>query len=178
VRIGIDEELCYLKLREVRWPSGITCPLCQLGRVTTHTKFGSSPRRRYLCLHCGRTFTDLTGTPFARTNLPLATWASALSMVGAGRSTSALAKELGVAWDTAAYLVRRLAAALLEPGLATRFRDAVETALADPPPVEAAPAPAPLPQARMASAEDSAEYAVGACARTAAPVEMAANGPA
>jgi len=167
VRSGIDEELCYSKLREVRWPSGITCPLCQLGRVTTHTKFDTSPRRRYLCLHCGRTFTDLTGTPFARTNLSLATWASALSMVGAGRSTSALAKDLGVAWDTAAYLERRLGAALLEPGFATRFRDALEMALAN---MEATEAP----PAQMTSMEiASMEMAPVEVA----PVEMATNEP-
>jgi transposase-like protein len=126
MNLGFDESYCYTKLREVRWPDGIVCPLCKLGRVTTHTKFATTPRRRYLCLHCRRTFTDLTGTPFARTNLPLGTWASALRLASAGQSTSELARELGVAWDTAAHLARRIGEALTEPSLAAQFRQALE----------------------------------------------------
>lgn len=128
MRQELGEASCYELLREVRWPNGITCPHCETGRVTTHTKSGRTPRRRYLCLRCRRTFTDLTGTPLARTNLPLSIWFRCLRLLGKGSGTSELAKTLGVKWDTTAHMERRLGLALVRPGLLRRLREALEMA--------------------------------------------------
>ena len=108
VRPQLDEVWCYVVLRKMRWPNGIICPYCGRRKVTTHSKFATTSRRRYLCLGCRKTFTDLTGTPFARTNLSLGKWFLCLRLIEEGRSTSELAKELGVKWDTAAHIQRRL----------------------------------------------------------------------
>lgn len=118
------EAWCYEMLRRVRWPNGVTCPHCGR-RATTHTKWTRTPRRRYLCPACRRTFTDLTGTPLARTNLPLATWVACLRRLGGRETTGQLAKALGVKWDTTSRLQRRLLVALAHPGLMRDFRDAV-----------------------------------------------------
>ena len=130
MRVGVkfSEDRCYEILRQMRWPEGIICPLCEGKRVTTHSKFASTSRRRYLCVGCRRTFTDLTGTPLARTNLPLGTWFLCLDLIARGQRTSELAKELGVKWDTAAYMVRRLDRALIRQGFVWRLRDAVKEA--------------------------------------------------
>jgi len=130
MRAGVkfSEDRCYEILRQMRWPEGIICPLCEGKRVTTHSKFASTSRRRYLCVGCRRTFTDLTGTPLARTNLPLGTWFLCLDLIARGQRTSELAKELGVKWDTAAYMVRRLDRALIRQGFVWRLRDAVKEA--------------------------------------------------
>ncbi len=128
MRAEFSEDWCYEALRTARWPSGITCPRCGQRRVTTHSKSAKAPRRRYLCLGCRRTFTDLTGTPLARTNLPLATWFLCLRLMGEGRSTSGLAKELRVKWDTSVQLQRRLAPALARPGLVRQLRGAAREA--------------------------------------------------
>ena len=130
MRAGVkfSEDRCYEILRQMRWPEGIICPLCEGKRVTTHSKFASTSRRRYLCVGCRRTFTDLTGTPLARTNLPLGTWFLCLDLIARGQKTSELAKELGVKWDTAAYMVRRLDRALIRQGFVWRLRDAVKEA--------------------------------------------------
>ncbi|MBI3000123.1 MAG: transposase [Deltaproteobacteria bacterium] len=130
MRAGVkfSEDRCYEILRQMRWPKGIICPLCEGKRVTTHSKFTSTSRRRYLCVGCRRTFTDLTGTPLARTNLPLGTWFLCLDLTARGQKTSELAKELGVKWDTAAYMVRRLDRALIRQGFVWRLRDAVKEA--------------------------------------------------
>ena len=103
-----NEASSYEILRAVRWPKGVVCPYCEQTRVTTHTKSALTPRRRYLCLGCRRTFSDLTGTPFARTNLPLGTWFFALWLMEERLVTSELAKELEVKWDTAILIQRRL----------------------------------------------------------------------
>src|SRR6266511_46674 len=91
VRAELSEEWCYAVLRKARWLDGIVCPRCGKRRVTTHSRSSGTPWRRYLCLGCRRTFTDLTGTPLARTNLPLTTWFQCLCLMGEGRSTSVLA---------------------------------------------------------------------------------------
>lgn len=121
-----SETWCYEQLRRVRWSRGITCPFCGGIRVTTHSKRAGTPRRRYLCLGCRRTFTDLTGTPLARTNLPLAKWFLCLRLLRHGTTTTDLARALGVKWDTAVQLQRRLGVALARPGLVRQLREAME----------------------------------------------------
>ncbi|TAK08340.1 hypothetical protein EPO44_02795 [bacterium] len=121
-----SEGWCYETLREARWPNGTICPYCGQGRVTTHTRFTNTPRHRYLCLDCRRTFSDLTGTPFARTNLPLSTWFFCLQLSGQGLRTSELARELRVKWDTLLYMQRRLTLPLNRPGLIRRLREAAQ----------------------------------------------------
>ncbi len=94
--------------------------------MTTHSKSARTPRRRYLCLGCRQTFTDLSGTPFARTNLPMGKWILCLRLLRHGQTTADLARVLNVKWDTAVLLQRRLGVALTRPGLVRQLRDAVE----------------------------------------------------
>lgn len=124
----LSEAWCYQTLRLVRWPCGIVCPYCGRTRITTHTKSARSPLRRYLCLKCRRTFTDLTGTTFARTNLPVRTWFLCLRLLDRRQTTAELARALGVKWETAADLQRRLVIALARPGLARDLQTAMEAA--------------------------------------------------
>ncbi len=128
MRPQFSEGWCYKTLRRARWPNGVACALCGCSRVTTHSKSARTARRRYLCLGCRRTFTDLTGTAFARTNLSLDKWFLCLRLMGKGLTASELARALGVKWDTAAHMERRLGVALTRPGLARQLRDAVEKA--------------------------------------------------
>ena len=128
MRAEFSEAWCYEVLRTARWPNGIMCLRCGQARVTTHSKSAGTSWRRYLCLGCRRTFTDLTGTPFARTNLSLTTWFRCLRLMGQGHNTSGLAKELQVKWDTSVQLQRRLAAALARPGLVRQLREAAQEA--------------------------------------------------
>lgn len=119
---------CYALLRTVRWPKRPICPFCGGTRVTTHSKSSGTPRRRYVCIACRRTFTDLTGTIFARTNLPLGTWFHCLQLMGRGHTTSGLAKALGVKWDTTAHMLRRLETGMARPGLVWQLREGIEKA--------------------------------------------------
>jgi len=109
MRSEFGETEIYETLRHIRWPNGITCPYCGRSRVTTHSKSPRTPRRKYLCRDCRRTFTDLTQTRFAHTNLPLIKWLKCLHLMRQGLSTSELAKGLAVKWDTAAHMQHRLA---------------------------------------------------------------------
>jgi transposase-like protein len=51
------------ELRRQRFADGLVCPRCRGRRVHRWGRFGD--RHRYRCLACGRTFSDLTGTPLA-----------------------------------------------------------------------------------------------------------------
>ena len=131
-----NEAWCYELLRRTRWPDGVTCPYCGARHATTHSKAEATPRRRYLCLGCRRTFSDLTGTPLARTNVPLGTWVACLDQLGEPSTVAELADRLGVKWETAMRMQRRLVVALGRPGLIRALRDAVAEAqaVADRPP--------------------------------------------
>jgi len=113
-------------LRQTRWPGGIVCPHCRRARTSPHSKPSNTPRRRYLCLACRRTFTDTTGTLLARSNLPLAVWFACLRRSRSRQTPGELARAVGVKWDTAAQLQRRVALALARPGLFRRLREAAE----------------------------------------------------
>jgi transposase-like protein len=128
VKREFSEAWCYEVLRRIRWPNGLICPFCAESRVTIHSKSATTPRRRYLCLGCRQTFSDLTGTPFARTNLPLSTWFLCLRLMGQGRRTSELARELGVKGETMTRIQRRLTMAMGCSGLVRQLRDAVREA--------------------------------------------------
>lgn len=122
---GPSEAYCYEALRRARWPSGVSCPHCGEWKVTTHSKSAATPRRRYLCLACRRTFSDLTGTVFARTNLPLGRWLLCLQLLEEGSRTSELARALRVKWDTTAFMQHRLKKGLARPGLVRQLREAI-----------------------------------------------------
>lgn len=92
--------------------------------MTGHSRARRSPRRKYLCKGCGRTFTDLTGTPLARTNLPLSTWFLYLRLMEEGARTAGLARMLGVKWDTASLLERRIIAAMGRSSLLQQLKAA------------------------------------------------------
>ncbi len=58
-------------LREHRWPDGVKCPYCGSSNVIRYGRARSKPYvQRYRCKACGKQFSDLTGTPFAWTELP------------------------------------------------------------------------------------------------------------
>ena len=113
----MDEHWCYQALRRHRWPNGPTCVDCGSARITVHTRSRRTPRFRYLCLACRRTFTDLTGTIFARSNLPLRTWFVGLSVLSEQLSTVEYARALSVKWETAYRMSSLLTGAFRKGGL-------------------------------------------------------------
>lgn len=108
-RTHTDETRWFEPLRAARWPRGLVlCPRCG-GRSTVHSKTARGNRRRYLCLECRRTFSDLTGTPFAQSKLPLSTWLEGLYLVERVHATTAeMARVLGIKWDTARSMQQRI----------------------------------------------------------------------
>lgn len=100
---------CLERVRAWRWPQGIHCPHCGAARWHRHERAGRAIRPKYRCGTCLRVFNDLTGTPFARSRLPLERWFECAEHMNQGRTTCAeLARRLGVKVATAWRLRRVL----------------------------------------------------------------------
>lgn len=112
-----EENLLLERLRALRWKHGLRCPRCRATACSVHA-LGRNGRRKLRCSGCGRTFNDLTGTPLARTHLPLTVWAKAARLMSAGTPTcSALAVKLEVKLATAWRVRKILTEALRDESL-------------------------------------------------------------
>ncbi|MFZ5862370.1 MAG: transposase [Nitrospirota bacterium] len=104
----LPEAWCWERLRSLRWPARVVCPHCRRPAGRHH-------RRRhalyYRCARCQRVFSDLTGTPFQGSPLPLACWFRAIAwqMMSESGSAAALAEAVGVDHRTARKMQHRLA---------------------------------------------------------------------
>jgi len=97
LKLTLTDEQVIKMLRQHRWPNGVKCPYC--GSTKTR-KYGKKPNKpyaqRYLCKTCGRQFSDLTGTPFAWTELsPSEVLTIAYLYFKLGMSQLAIARETG-----------------------------------------------------------------------------------
>lgn len=112
-----EESALRSRLQAFRWKDGLNCPRCGHRHCSIHAR-GKDGRRKLRCSDCGRTFTDLTGTPLARTHLPLTIWAAAAKMMHAGRPTcSEMSIKLKVKIATAWRVRKILSLALNDAGL-------------------------------------------------------------
>lgn len=101
----------------MRWPEGVVCPHCGQSDAREHGRVKATPKQRYRCLGCKKTFSDRTGTVFANRNLSLDKLFKALQAASSETSNSALAELLTIHPKTAAKLRKALAQALEEDPL-------------------------------------------------------------
>lgn len=112
-----DESALRGRLQAFRWKDGLKCPRCGQRHCSIHAH-GKNGRRKLRCSDCGRTFTDFTGTPLARTHLSLTLWAAAARMMLTGHPTcSELSIKLKVKVATAWRVRKVLTLALNDKGL-------------------------------------------------------------
>lgn len=113
-----DEETCVRHLEQLRWPTGIVCPVCASTRKIYRVKRASS----YKCSDCRNTFSVRKGTIFEESRLPLRKWFAASWLVTNNRkgiSSHQLAREIDVTQKTAWFMLGRLrevAGAMSEAG--------------------------------------------------------------
>lgn len=86
-------------IRAIRFKDGLWCPHCQSSRVVRWGTF--SGRQRYRCRgRCGRTFSDLTGTPAAYLK-KLTLWPAHAGCIARGLILRVVAERLGIHISTA-----------------------------------------------------------------------------
>lgn len=113
-----DEAACAEHLAALRWPDGVTCPLCQstrkIGRVATRPGL-------YKCWDCGKQFSVRKGTIYEESRLPLRKWYLAAFLMTTSRkgiSSLQLAREIGTTQKTAWFVLGRLRKAAEHAGSA------------------------------------------------------------
>jgi transposase-like protein len=101
------EALCAQRLRRARWPEQMRCPHCHSDEVTDIRQY-MGVFQRYLCLACGRTFNDKTGTIFENSKVALSAWARVAYLLTADQPVTVIAEKVGVSYPTALRMVREL----------------------------------------------------------------------
>ncbi len=101
------EEQCHQPLFRWRWPKDFACPTC---RHSAHCALKC--RLLFRCNHCHTQKTSLaSGTIFASTKLPIATWFLGIYLVTLPKtsiSALSLSRALGVASNTALLMKDKL----------------------------------------------------------------------
>ena len=93
----IDDTRCYQTVRELRWPNGVECPVCESQHVIKRGFDDTEPdRQRYECSDCHKRFDDLTDTIFAGHHQPLKVWILCLYFMGLNLSNEQIAHELSI----------------------------------------------------------------------------------
>jgi len=100
------EEKCRNALFKWRWPKGYACPECGSQSYCT-----LKSRPAFQCNHCHHQHSLTSTTIFSSTKLPLLTWFLAihlLTQAKTGISALALARQLGVCYNTAWSIKHKL----------------------------------------------------------------------
>ncbi len=101
-----DEKKCRQAIVESRWPDGdIICPHCGKHHCTRR-KDG-----RFCCSACNHNFTELVGTIFENTKLPLYKWFMAMYLISShkkGISSHQLGRDIGVTQKTAWFMLHKV----------------------------------------------------------------------
>lgn len=119
-----SEEQCHEALVGFRWPEGFVCPACG-GR--TYSLY--SARRLFQCSTCRRQTSVKAGTIFHKSRAPLTKWFFAIYLVTQSKndiSSLELSRQLGVKYDTAWGMKRKLMTVMAERNKAYKLKGAVQ----------------------------------------------------
>jgi Transposase zinc-ribbon domain len=125
VRYFTDPDVCLNFLAEVRWPEGVTCPVCG-GQAVTFLK----NQRRWKCreVHERRQFSVKAGTIFEDSPIGLDKWLPAVWMIvndKNGISSYEVARSLGITQKSAWFMTHRIRLAMKRGGF-DKMRGEVE----------------------------------------------------
>ena len=105
----LDNAKCFDRIRQLRWPDGVTCPRCGSNNITRQGKDETQPeRQRYFCKACERRFDDLTLSVFAGHHQPLKIWVSCSHLMSLNISNSQIAQELDLNVSDVQKMTRQL----------------------------------------------------------------------
>ncbi|MBD3107103.1 IS1595 family transposase [Bacillus sp. AGMB 02131] len=97
------------RIRESRFASGLGCVHCGSMSIKRNGKYRS--RQRYLCKDCGKSFNDMTNTPFSGSRYP-EKWLKYIELMVEGYTLPKIAKRLNIHISTAFYWRHKILYAL------------------------------------------------------------------
>jgi hypothetical protein len=126
------EEQCWQQVVAWRWPDGFCCPTCG-GRahciVEAHGGRHGTPRKLFQCNACRKQTSQIAGTIFHSTKLPLTTWFHAMYLITQtkqGISSIELGRRLGTTQTTAWKIKTKLAEVMRIANDATPLEGRIE----------------------------------------------------
>jgi transposase-like protein len=98
-------------IRKLRWKGQVACPDCGcVNDISPHSILNNAVRR-YFCANCPRTFTDLTGSIFEKTKIPIWKWIYGLIILlesTGSLSAAELSRNIEVSYPTALKMLRKM----------------------------------------------------------------------
>lgn len=129
-KIVRNEKYALQTFKKLRWKGQIACIHCGcVERITTYS-VATNGVKRYFCPHCTKTFTDLSGTLFSKTKIPLWKWIYVLITLleSTGSLSSAeTARMIQVSYPTAWRMMRKLRKACHDEPFLRKLRGVVES---------------------------------------------------
>ena len=120
-----DEKRALEVFRKIRWSNGVYCPKCGSSHVHKRGFVGKTEIRRYLCNECGKSFTDYTGTIFARRKMPMGEMLYILMNLDK-KSIKRLSEELDHKWDSVYSLAKEFREDITEKSDDPLFNGSIE----------------------------------------------------
>src|SRR5258708_26168050 len=111
IRYFADPDVALAFVVQLRWPSGVVCPLCHSDKSPSFL----TTRRIWKCRECKKQFSVKVGTIFEDSPLGLDKWLPALWMLANcknGISSYELHRALGVTQKTAWFMLPRIRLAM------------------------------------------------------------------
>lgn len=88
------ERKCAAVLKHIRWGKQVRCVDCNSAHVVSNGSY-KKHYHKYVCRDCGRNFTELTGTIFEWTKIPIKDWVYIIREFQRNTSMNQISKELG-----------------------------------------------------------------------------------
>lgn len=118
-----DKETCTTFMAQLRWPDGVTCPLCESKEVSY-----LSTRFMWKCKACKKQFSVKVGTVMEDSPIGLDKWLSAMWLITNaknGISSCEIHRALGITQKSAWFLLHRIRLAM-QDGTFEKFSGQVE----------------------------------------------------
>jgi len=102
-----SEARCIKFVRQLRWPDRIECVHCHSSHIV---KIGPLRKHihRYLCRKCHKSFSDLTGTIFENSKIPLNEWFYIARELQRNTSINQIHNDLGRKYDNVHNAARKI----------------------------------------------------------------------
>lgn len=124
IKFFADKETCTTFMAQLRWPDGVTCPMCESKSVSY-----LSTRFMWKCKACKKQFSVKVGTVMEDSPIGLDKWLAAIWLIANaknGISSCEIHRALGVTQKTAWFLLHRVRLAMQNGTFETKMGGTVE----------------------------------------------------
>ncbi|HEX8413148.1 MAG TPA: IS1595 family transposase [Sphingomicrobium sp.] len=127
-RFLTDEAAAQDAFAQLRWPNGVTCPLCEGGKKVYEVSYAYTPkgsetvsvRKQWKCGACRKKFSVTSRSIFEGAHISVGKWIYAIFQMCSskkGVSANQLSRELDISYKSAWFMCHRVREAMLQEPL-------------------------------------------------------------